>query len=640
MEHVLTPEPGSVIQLAWLIPLIPAVSAGFLLLVGKRLGKAAAPVAIAAIGASFVLSLLVFGALRGQGEEERTFVVHVARWLDIGPLQVDWNLLVDPLSAVMLLLVTGVGTLIHLYSVGYMHGDERYPRFFAYLNLFAASMLILVLGESLLTLFVGWELVGLCSYLLIGFWFERRDYASAAKKAFVVNRVGDVGFMIAMFVTFAAVGSLSFTEVLPAAGTLAAGTAVAIGLLLFAGATGKSAQIPLYVWLPDAMAGPTPVSALIHAATMVTAGVYLVARMSPLYTQIPDVGMLVAWVGALTALLAALIACVQRDLKKILAYSTVSQLGYMFIGVGVGAYTAGVFHLLTHGFFKALLFLAAGSVMHALHDETDVWRMGGLRKHLPVTFATSAIAVLAISGIPPFAGYFSKEEILAAAAETPGGMPVYAIGLFVAGLTAFYMARWFVLIFLGKPRYGPSLHPHESPWTMSVPLMVLAVLSAAGGVINLSVEDGWLHHWLSGTVASFHGEVHSLTHATMIALALVAAAGGIAAAVAMYRRIEDERHPRFTGYHRVAFHKFYVDELYQLVIARPGRMLADAFSWFDRRGIDGAVNGVARGTAGLAGIGRRTQTGYVRTYALATLAGTLLIAAVFLYGSRGSGWIG
>ena len=639
MPQVLTPPSGSVIQLAWLIPLIPAISAGLLLLFGKRLGRIAAPVAIAAIGASFLLSLGMFGALRAQPEDARTFVVHVADWLQIGSLTVAWDLLVDPLSAVMLLLVTGVGTLIHLYSVGYMHGDERYSRFFAYLNLFAASMLILVLGENLLVLFVGWELVGLCSYLLIGFWFERRDYASAAKKAFVTNRVGDVGFMIAMFLVFGAVGSLSFSDVLPAAATLATGTATAIGLLLLLGATGKSAQIPLYVWLPDAMAGPTPVSALIHAATMVTAGVYLVARMSPLFSTVPDVGMVVAWIGALTALVAALIACVQRDLKKILAYSTVSQLGYMFIAVGVGAYSAGVFHLLTHGFFKALLFLAAGSVMHALHDQTDVWQMGGLRKHMPVTFGTSLIAVLAISGIPPLSGYFSKEEILAAASETPGAMPVYVIGLVVAALTAFYMTRWLVLIFLGKPRFGHEVHPHESPWTMSLPLVVLAVLSAGGGLLNVSAE-GWLHHWLAGTVAGFHGE-HTLSHATLIALAMAAAIGGIAAAIALYRRVTGEPSPRFAGYHRFAFDKFRVDELYQLVIATPGRMLADALAWFDRRVIDGAVNGAASATAALATAGRRTQTGYVRTYALGTLIGAVLVVVLFYVGPwAASAWIG
>lgn len=647
MEHVATPDAGSVIALAWLIPVIPAISAGLLLLFGKRLGTLAAPIAIAAITASFGLSVAVFAALNAAETEARTFVVDVATWLQVGSLSVDWKLLIDPLTAVMLLLVTGVGALIHLYSVGYMHGDERYSRFFAYLNLFAASMLVLVLGESLLTLFVGWELVGLCSYLLIGFWFERRDYAGAAKKAFVTNRVGDVGFMLAMFVTFAAVGSLSFSDVLPASG-LATGTVTAIGLLLLVGAVGKSAQIPLYVWLPDAMAGPTPVSALIHAATMVTAGVYLIARMSPLYVQVPDVGMVVAWVGALTALLAALIACVQNDLKKILAYSTVSQLGYMFIAVGAGAYTAGVFHLLTHGAFKALLFLAAGSVMHAMHEETNVWKMGGLRKAMPITFVTSLIGWLAISGLPPLSGYFSKEEILAAASERSGMLPVYFIGLAVAGLTAFYMTRWFVLIFLGKPRYdhsGPhGIHPHESPWTMWVPLAVLSVAAAGAGLLNTSAEGGWLHGWLEDSVAPFHAAVHPFAHSTLIALALSVGAIGILAAFVLYVRREPQAEgtvARFPGYQRLAFNKFYVDELYQLAIVKPGRMLADGLAVIDRRGIDGAVNGVARGTAGLATVGRRLQTGFVRSYAFAILVGAVLVAALFIVGAGvGNGWIG
>ncbi len=388
LTEVVTTGLEPALTLAWLIPVVPALSAGLLLVFGKRLGRLAAPVAITAMGFAATASTLVFATLLAR-PEARVVVSTVAPWIEAGPLRVDWAMLLDPLSSVMLLLVTWVGLLIHVYSVGYMHGDERYPRFFAYLNLFAASMLVLVTGSSLLTLFVGWELVGLCSYLLVGFWFERRAYATAAKKAFVVNRIGDVGFMIAMFVAFGAFGALDFATILPAAGTVASATLVAIVLLLFVAATGKSAQIPLYVWLPDAMAGPTPVSALIHAATMVTAGVYLVARTSPLWAQVPEWGLLVAGVGVATALVAAIIACAQNDLKKILAYSTVSQLGYMFVGVGVGDQVAGVFHLLTHGFFKALLFLAAGSVMHAMANNTDVWKMGGLARAMPVTFVTS-----------------------------------------------------------------------------------------------------------------------------------------------------------------------------------------------------------------------------------------------------------
>jgi NADH-quinone oxidoreductase subunit L len=629
---------GSPVDWAWLLPVVPALSAAVLLVFGRRLGALSAGVAILAAGFTATMAILIFLFLQGQPEDGRVLVRELGTWIHAGPLQVDWTLLVDPLASVMLLLVTCVGLLIHIYSLGYMHGDERYTRFFAYLNLFLASMLVLVLGESFLVLFVGWELVGLCSYLLIGFWFEKRDYASAAKKAFVVNRIGDVGFMIAMFVIFSAFGTLSFTEVLPEAGTLAGGTAVAIGVLLFIGAIGKSAQIPLFVWLPDAMAGPTPVSALIHAATMVTAGVYLIARTSLLYAQIPEVGLIIAWVGVLTALLAALIACAQVDLKKILAYSTVSQLGYMFVGVGIGDHTAAVFHLLTHGFFKALLFLAAGSVMHALLDQTDVWKMGGLWRKMPITALTSAIAVLAISGVPPLSGFFSKEEILAAAADSPGGAPIWVIGIITAGLTAFYMGRWFVLIFLGKPRYRralPDAHPHESPISMTLPLVLLAVASAAGGLINIDPRTGFLHGWLEPSVAAFTPTVEFLPHATMLVVAVAVGLLGIAFAAFRYlfRGYEPGRAPEeIPGFYRLAYSKFYVDEAYRFAIVRPGRALADGFAWFDLRVIDGAVNGTAGATTGLAGLGRRLQTGAVRSYALAVLVGTVLVFAVLFVG--------
>ncbi|HVL98260.1 MAG TPA: NADH-quinone oxidoreductase subunit L [Egibacteraceae bacterium] len=642
MEHVLTAPAGSPVDLAWLIPVVPAVSAAFLLLFGKRLGRLSAAVAILAVGVSAVASTLVFTYLQAQPEEGRVFVREVATWISAGPLDVSWAVLVDPLASVMLLLVTWVGLLIHVYSVGYMHGDPRYHRFFAYLNLFVASMLVLVLGESLLTMFVGWELVGLCSYLLIGFWFERRDYAGAAKKAFVVNRVGDVGFLIAMFVVFGAFGTLSFPAVLAEpAGVLAGGTAVAVGLLLLLAATGKSAQIPLYVWLPDAMAGPTPVSALIHAATMVTAGVYLVARVSPIYALVPGVGLAIAWVGVTTALLAALIACVQNDLKRILAYSTVSQLGYMFVGVGVGDYVAGVFHLLTHGFFKALLFLAAGAVMHALANEVDVWKMGGLWRKMPVTAVTAGIAVLAISGVPPLSGFFSKEEILAAAADTPGGGPIMVIGLVAAGLTAFYMARWFVLIFLGRPRWGADAHPHEAPLSMTLPLVVLAVGSAAGGLIEYPPGEGFLHHWLEPSVVAFTAGPAFVDHGVILVVAVAVAGLGIAAALLTYLRRAPDREPlavRLGGAYDLALNGFYVDALYSTTVVTPGTLLAGGLSDFDRRGIDGVVNGAARGTAGLAGILRRVQTGYVRSYALAVLAGAVLVLALFAGGRVAGGF--
>jgi NADH-quinone oxidoreductase subunit L len=630
---------GSPVEWAWLVPVVPALSAVGLLIFGRRLGRLSSAVAIVAAGFSATLAIWVFTYLLGQPEGGRVLVHELAPWLSVGDLQVSWTLLVDPLSSVMLLLVTCVGLLIHIYSLGYMHGDPRYHQFFAYLNLFLASMLILVLGESFLVLFVGWELVGLCSYLLIGFWFEKRSYASAAKKAFVVNRVGDVGFMIAMFLIFAAFGSLSFTEVLPDAGALATGTAVAIGLLLFVGATGKSAQIPLFVWLPDAMAGPTPVSALIHAATMVTAGVYLIARTSTIYAGIPEIGLVIAWVGVLTALLAALIATAQVDIKKILAYSTVSQLGYMFIGVGVGDYTAATFHLLTHGFFKALLFLAAGSVMHALLDETDVWKMGGLWRAMPITAITSGIAVLAIAGAPPLSGFFSKEEILAAAADTPGGAPIWVLGIVTAGLTAFYMGRWFVLVFLGKPRWEiavPDAHPHESPLSMTLPLVVLAIASAAGGLINIDPYTGWLHGWLEPSVVAFEARVEFLSHAAMMVIAVAVGFAGLAFAAYRYlfRGYEPGRAPEeIPGAYRVAYNKFYVDEAYQTAIAHPGHRLADFFAAVDRRVIDGAVNGVGWLTTGLASHGRRLQNGFVRSYALAVLGGTLLVVAVLLGGA-------
>ncbi|CAN5912286.1 NADH-quinone oxidoreductase subunit L [soil metagenome] len=644
-EYV-TAAAGSAVDFAWLIPVVPALSAAVLLLFGRRIGKVSAAIAITAAGFSATLSTAVFLQLAAAPEDARSFVRVVADWLPIGDFTVQWALLVDPLSAVMLLLVTWVGLLIHIYSLGYMHGDDNYTRFFAYLNLFVASMLVLVLGESMLTLFVGWELVGLSSYLLIGFWFTERSNAVAAKKAFIVNRVGDVGFMIAMFLTFSAVGSLSFPEVLPHTGDIATGTAIAIGLLLLVGATGKSAQIPLFVWLPDAMAGPTPVSALIHAATMVTAGVYLVARMSPLYATIHDaavfdVGLLVGWVGVLTALLAALIACAQNDLKKILAYSTISQLGYMFVGVGLGSQAAGVFHLLTHGFFKACLFLAAGSVMHAMAEETDVWKMGGLRHKMPVTFAASAVATAAIAGLPFFAGFYSKEEVLAAALETPGAELIWVLGALVAGLTAFYMSRWFFLIFLGESRVSDDIHPHESPPSMTLVLGVLGVASIGGALIGVTpasylrfwkLEHGWLFEWLTPAVQPYVGEQlwFNEVAAGFVVLAIVAA--GIAGAYALYLRPVDIAavRGRMGWLYEAMLRKFYVDELYERTVMLPGHLMADGMAAFDERGIDGFVNGLGRGTRGLAQIGRRVQTGFVRSYALAVLVGTLLISVLFL----------
>ncbi|MBW3619423.1 MAG: NADH-quinone oxidoreductase subunit L, partial [Actinobacteria bacterium] len=504
------------IGLGWLVPVLPLLGFALVLVLGRRLRERSAWLATAMAAASFLLSVAILLQVMG---EPATHVRPLFTWLGIGDFQVAYDLHIDQLTAVMLLVVTGVGTLVHVYSYGYMYGDERFERYFAYLNLFLFSMLVLVLGANFLTLFLGWELVGLSSYLLIGFWFEKREYAAAAKKAFITNRVGDVSFMIAMFVIFNLFGTLTFTDVLPeAGGVLSSGQATLVVLLLMGGAAAKSAQIPLYVWLPDAMAGPTPVSALIHAATMVTAGVYLMVRSSAFLVLSLDAMTVIAWIGAGTALLAALIAIRQDDLKKILAYSTVSQLGYMFVGVGTGGFSEGIFHLVTHAFFKGLLFLAAGSVMHAMANRTDIWKMGGLRKVMPITFWTSAIAWLAISAIPPFSGFFSKDQILTTAYEN-GFTGVWALGIFVAVLTAFYMSRWFFLTFLGEPRWtagepvaddhggggshvpgedptgaAPSsqdahvthLHPHESPASMTVPLVVLAALSLLGGALNLT----------------------------------------------------------------------------------------------------------------------------------------------------------
>ncbi|MGA8040029.1 MAG: NADH-quinone oxidoreductase subunit L, partial [Acidimicrobiia bacterium] len=462
--------------LVWLVIALPLAGAVGLHFLGRYLKEPwSGWVASAAIGGAFVIALLAAVPFIQGGEESH--LITLWEWMPgIGAnLEIQW----DPLAAVMALVVTGVGTLIHVFAIGYMHGDGRFHRFFADLNLFAASMLTLVLAGNYAMLFLGWELVGLCSYLLIGFWFNRTTAAAAAKKAFVVNRIGDFGFMVALMLIFATFGTLGFTGVFERAGAeLNTGVATAIGLLLLVGAAGKSAQIPLYVWLPDAMEGPTPVSALIHAATMVTAGVYVIARSAAIYELAPVASTVVATIGALTALWAASIAMAQRDIKKVLAYSTISQLGYMFLAVGATAYVAGVFHLMTHAFFKALLFLGAGSVIHAMSDEQDMHKMGGLFRKMPITAVTMGIATLAISGIPPLAGFWSKDEILGSAFERGGWFSVlWVIGLITALMTAFYMTRQWVLVFLGEPRWDAEAHPHESPRVMTIPLIALAGLS-------------------------------------------------------------------------------------------------------------------------------------------------------------------
>ncbi|MGH9176990.1 MAG: NADH-quinone oxidoreductase subunit L, partial [Acidimicrobiales bacterium] len=437
---------------AYLIPLLPLLGFAVLVVLGRRAGDPGAGwIATAAVGGSFLCTLVAFVQLIGEEAEARSVSDHLFTWIEAGGLEVEASLLLDPLSVTMALFVTGIGFLIHLYSVSYMHGDERYPLFFVYLNLFVLSMLVLVLGDNLLLTFVGWEGVGACSYLLISFWFERESAASAGKKAFVVNRIGDFGFMVAMFLCFATFGTLEYAGVLEGAESAAHSTVTAIALLLFLGACGKSAQLPLFVWLPDAMEGPTPVSALIHAATMVTAGVYLMARVAPMLALTDDVATTIAVVGALTAFFAATVACAQDDIKRVLAYSTISQLGYMFLAVGSGAYVAAIFHMVTHAFFKALLFLGAGSVIHGLHDQQDMKRMGALRRWMPITSATFIVGWLAIAGVPPFAGFWSKDEILLAAWENSPAL--WAVGLLTALLTAYYMARQVFLVFYGDERW-------------------------------------------------------------------------------------------------------------------------------------------------------------------------------------------
>jgi len=645
-------------DLIWLAVALPM--AGFLLNGALAIWRPNAKNAVSLIGpavlvGAFAVVALVFRsyALSGIGAP---VVVRLWNWVPSGPLQIDLSLAVDRLSLVMLLVVTGVGSLIHVFSVGYMKADPGYARYFAYLNLFVVFMLVLVLGASFPVLFIGWEGVGLCSYLLIGFWFGDKANADAGKKAFLVNRIGDFGFLVAMFILWTSLGSLDFArvaELAPAQLAVGGTTVTLITLFLFLGCAGKSAQIPLYVWLPDAMAGPTPVSALIHAATMVTAGVYLVARTNVLFAMAPLSSTVVAGVGAATALFAATIGLRQYDIKKVLAYSTVSQLGYMFLAVGTGAYVAGIFHLATHAFFKALLFLGAGSVIHAMHhayhathsheDAQDMRNMGGLRRHLPWTFVLMLVATLAIAGIPPFAGFFSKDEALAAAYARGAEIPVFRLfwlfGIVAAALTAFYMARLMTMTFLGDNRTGTEeqKHLHEAPAVMTLPLVVLGVLSAAGGLINLPEFAGghaWLEHWLDpvleGARRFYPLEMpHGQAEYVLIGLAVVTAVGGLVAGwrVTMARPIVAARlAPPEEGFWKVLFHKYYVDEFYDAAIVRPLRRLSEVVLWkdVDQGVIDrGGVEGSARLARTLGWVGSRLQTGQVGVYLTLFLVGAL-----------------
>jgi len=647
-----------VVDLAWVVPALPLLGAVVLLLVGGRFLRepAAGWLATLLMAGSFAWSVAVFAALWSLDGHERQVVKGLFTWIPAGALRVEASTLVDPLSVTMILFVTGVGTLIHLYSIGYMHGDPRYSRFFLYLNLFAASMLILVLGGSFPVTFVGWEGVGLCSYLLISFWFERPTAAAAGKKAFVTNRVGDVGFLLAMFLVFVHFGTLDILPVLDRVPEVRDAAVTAIALLFFVGAVGKSAQLPLHVWLPDAMEGPTPVSALIHAATMVTAGVYLTVRVHPFLEASGDAATVVAWVGVATAFVAATIALVHNDIKRVLAYSTISQLGYMFLAVGVGAYAAAIFHMVTHAFFKALLFLGAGSVMHGLHDEQDMRRMGGVARFMPWTAGTFIVAWLAIAGIVPLAGFWSKDEILASA-WVHGEYALWAVGAVTALLTAFYMTRQVFMVFFSPPRWseaapegddaqgdGPEAHapvgggaePHESPRVMVVPLAVLAGLTVVGGLLNLPFSGlkfltEWLHPVLEGVeeveVASF-GQGFALS-SVAVALGVLGILGGRA----LYRDFTG-RDPLAERLGRVGTffgRGWYVDRLYETAIVEPGRRALGLLNrGFDLGIVDGAVNGVAK-VLNLGGEEvRRTQSGYVRRYALAVFAATVALLAYAL----------
>ncbi|MHB8068011.1 MAG: NADH-quinone oxidoreductase subunit L [Desulfobaccales bacterium] len=628
----------------WLIPLFPFL--GFLIngLLGKNLPKnVVGIIGSMAVGLSFLVTVCIFMHTLQLPPEARHVEKVVYTWISSGTFQAQVAFLIDPLSLIMLLIVSGVSTLIHIYSIGYMHDDPGFYRFFTYLNLFVSMMLILVSANNFLLMFVGWEGVGLCSYLLIGFYYEKKSASDAGKKAFVVNRIGDFGFLLGMFIIFWTFGSLNFQEVFALAAKYPVGSGIitAICLCLFVGACGKSAQLPLYVWLPDAMEGPTPVSALIHAATMVTAGVYMVARCSALYSLAPVALTVVATIGALTAIFAATIGVTQFDIKRVLAYSTVSQLGYMFLACGVGAYVSGIFHLMTHAFFKALLFLGSGSVMHGLSGELDMRKMGNLRKHMPITYWTFLLATLAIAGIFPFAGFFSKDEILFH--SLVDGKAIYwGIATLAAFITAFYMFRAVFMTFHGESRVDPHVahHVHESPPTMTVPLMILAGLSVVGGFVGIPlIEGGHLFRdFLSPSITPVVH--HAAEHPTaafeigMMAFSMGVAALGIYLAYKMYILFPDlpgKVADKFRTIYDLVYHKYYVDEVYDTVVVEPIKEGSNIL-WrqVDEKGIDGVVNGSAGIIAFLSAHLRKLETGFVQNYALAILLGMVVITGYLI----------
>ena len=620
------------IKLVALIPLFPLL--GFLIngFFGKKISKnLSGIIASAAVFASFAISVLIFIDLE-EHKEVTSHIVPLFSWINSDTLKIPFEFLVDPLSSWFLLIITGIGFLIHIYSMGYMHDDEGFSRFFTYLNLFIFFMLLLVLGNNYLIMFVGWEGVGLCSYLLIGFWFKNTAYNNAAKKAFIMNRVGDLGFLMGIILIFVTFGSISYDQVFSVASSGNHATVTIIALLLFIGAMGKSAQLPLYTWLPDAMAGPTPVSALIHAATMVTAGIYMIVRSNVFYSMSDEASHIVAIVGVATALFAATIGLFQNDIKKVLAYSTVSQLGLMFLGLGVGAYSSSVFHVTTHAFFKALLFLGAGSVIHAMGGEQDMRKMGGLWKHLPITGKVMAIGTLAISGFPLLSGFFSKDEILAHTYEHSKAL--WFFGMITSILTAFYMFRLLFLTFFGNFRgtHEQEHHLHESPKSMTFPLIVLAILSIAGGVLGLPEFWGmtnWMHHHLDSIIV--HKNPSVLNHEKewiLMGLATAAALATIFFAYMVYmknRILPEANDSKLTGIKKLIYNKYYIDEIYEALIRKPLDALSEVFKYIDTKVIDSVVDGVGTTVTGMSALVRKVQTGHIGFYIFGMVLGIIAI---------------
>lgn len=639
-DNTITPASG-VISVAWLLLLLPIAGAVVLLVGGRRLDRVGHWIGCATVVAAFILGLAIFFATVGSAGADRTHSLQLFSWFTSGSLNVDLDLRLDPLSLTFVLLITGVGSLIHIYSIGYMSHDPQRRKFFAYLNLFVAAMLLLVLGGGFVSLYFGWEGVGLASYLLIGFWSDRPAAATAAKKAFLMNRVGDVGLALAIFLMYKEMGTTSYAGVFAAIGSVSPGTVTVIALLLLLGACGKSGQVPLQAWLPDAMEGPTPVSALIHAATMVTAGVYLIARSSPIYNLTSDGRLVVTIIGTVTLLVGCIAGCAKDDIKKVLAYSTVSQIGYMFLAVGLGSgvYALGILHLLTHGFFKAGLFLGAGSVMHGMNDDVDMRHYGGLARKMPITFVTIALGYLAIIGFPFLSGYFSKDPIIEAAFSAGGakGALLGGAALLGAGLTAFYMTRLMIMTFFGESRWkklkssdGRDYHPHESPLVMTVPMIILAVGSVGAGAFLATGNR--LMDWLAPAVGVYeepHPPVAKIV-ITLGTLLVVAVGVGIAYLLVGRSPVPLTRPERVSPLVRFARADAGGNAINEALVARPGQWLGSALLYADDRGVDGAVNGLATALGGLSGRLRQWQNGFVRSYALSMLSGTFLVVAALI----------